>query len=74
MKITRIDFGEDEEPSEITVRLSPVAAARITKWAGSLSPAEGGTEELSKVYDVLDSFFNRFWEGGADEVLQGGPR
>ncbi len=63
---------ENGKPTKIVAELTVEEVAQIAKWAGSLSPATGGTDETSELYEAATGdLFNRFWEDGVDGFLRG---
>lgn len=79
MKITRVDFDEEEEPVSLTVKMSLDEAALIYAYTGRTSPlavsTAGGSAKWGEANSDIASclsgaFFNRFFEDGANEVLR----
>ncbi len=62
---------EDRMPTEVTIIMSVLELAQITKWLGGLN---GFTtpEGLEKFYfESTGDFFNVFWENGLNGCLNG---
>lgn len=82
MRIKRVDFDEDENPSMVTVKMTVDEAAIIARVFGGFNDyAYDATGDRSRwrragseVYSALvGGFFNRFWEDGVNDVLRSGP-
>jgi len=69
MKVTKIEL-EDSMPTKVTVEMTTLELAQITKWLGGLN---GFTtpEGLEKFYfNATYDFFNKFWDGGVNHYLR----
>lgn len=79
MKIRSVDFNEDEEPTTVTVTMTVDEAALIYCYTGRTAPLyvtrATGDQKWGEANDEIagclsGSFFNRFYDNGADEVLK----
>jgi hypothetical protein len=71
VRVRRIDLGKDDRPTRFTVVMDMENAAEIVERFGKLSPATGGNEATSELYDALSSAFNCFWDNGVDGFRRG---
>jgi hypothetical protein len=76
MKVNSIRFGEDELPNEITVTMSAAEAADVTKYIGSLIPADINPKRFGTLsdlyYTLVDKMFNAYWDNGVEDYEDGG--
>lgn len=79
MKVRSIEFDDDEEPVALTVTMTVDEAALIYAYTGRTAPLwvtkATGDQKWGEANDEIagclsGSFFNRFWEAGAEEVLR----
>ena len=77
MKVRSIDMGNDEMPESATVTMTLDEAALLYAFVGRVAPkavtdAAGDVRWGNALYDVAEcltgSFFNRFWDDGAEAV------
>lgn len=58
-------------PTEVTVSMSVIELAQITKWLGELN-GDTTPEGLERFYfESTGRFFNRFWTNGVEDCLKG---
>lgn len=79
MKLRSVDLNDDEDPAAITVTMSVDEAALIYSYTGRTAPLYVSLATHDDKWGVANdeiadclagSFFNRFYENGADEVLK----
>lgn len=78
MRVVKIEFDESEELDAVTVRMSAAEAAFIAKFTGKqngISAEEimrGGSEASRHLYEgMTGGIFNRLYEAGVDEWIEG---
>lgn len=78
MRVARVDFDENEDPTRVHAILSTAEAALVAKLVGKLSHTEaeelmrGGGEVSSSLYEgMTGAFFNRYYDGGVAEYVEG---
>lgn len=78
MRVRNITLDEDENPDRVLVEMTLDEAAMMLRLVGRLSPrmvlnALGDHRwynASSDIYSCLaGSVFNRFWDGGVDDVI-----
>lgn len=68
MELKNIEL-RDSMPHKVTVEMTALELAQITKWLGGLNGLTT-PEGLEKFYfESTHSFFNRFWENGVEGCL-----
>jgi len=79
VKLNRVDFNDDEEPVTLTVTMTVDEAALLYAYTGRTAPLyvtkAAGSERWGEANDDIASclsgaFFNRFFDGGANDVLR----
>lgn len=77
MKLRAVHMGDDEMPATLAVEMTVDEAALVYAFVGRIAPkavtdAAGDVRWGNALYDVAScltgSFFNRFWDDGANEV------
>lgn len=77
MKVRTIELGADEMPESVTVTMTVDEAALMYAFVGRVAPktvtdATNDTRWGNALYDIAEalsgSFFNRFWDDGANDV------
>lgn len=80
MRLMSIDaFDDDERPTLATFQLTRDEVALLYRYAATVAPVDvskaSGESRWADVNDGVAScsanFFNRFWEGGVDDVAPG---
>lgn len=81
MKLKSITLNDKEMPASVTVELTIDEAALLYALTGFVAPltiteALGDVRWGNAIYDISgclsDALFNRFWEGGAEDVIERG--
>lgn len=77
MKLRAVQMNDEDAPASITVELTTDEAALLYAFVGRIAPkavtdVSGDVRWGNALYDVADcltgSFFNRFWDEGAEAV------
>lgn len=78
MRLQRVDFDAEEEPTSAVFELTITEMALLYNLTGRTAPidvtaAGGGDQKWGEALDdiascLTGSFFNRFFDAGADEV------
>lgn len=70
MQIKKIKL-KDSMPEKLTVELTVMELAQITKWVGGHAPKDLPDGLDGFYYESVGTFFNRFWENGLRGCLDG---
>lgn len=70
MKFTKIEL-EDSMPTKVTVEMTTLELAQITKWLGGLNGYTTPEGLEGFYFQATRIFFNKFWDNGLNGCLDG---
>jgi hypothetical protein len=82
MRVRAITMDDDSVPATVTVEMTVQEAAIVARLTGSLSPVAvtaglgdpTWVNASAEVFNCLSGeLFNRFWDGGVDDVIPKWP-
>lgn len=70
MEIKEIKL-DNSMPSKVTVEMTTLELAQITKWLGGLNGLNTPKGLERFYFEATYEFFNKFWDGGVNHCLKG---